>query len=195
VREQLGQLQVWDVDFVVECSGMAMKKRTVDTKSSASSDREAEAHLTGFLAKYTPEIETLAKAARKKLRARLKGASELVYDNYNALAIGYGPSERASDAIISIALYPCWVSLFFLQAKGLRDPGRLLQGSGRVCKHIVLKSAADLDRADMLDLIEQALQTAKAPRDPRAKQRLVIKSVSAKQRPRRPAQPAKTRRG
>ena len=99
---------------MVECSGMAMKKKTVDRKSSASSDREAEAHLAGFLAKYTPEIETLAKAALKKLRARLKGASELVYDNYNALAIGYGPSERASEAIVSIALsatpLPVWAS-------------------------------------------------------------------------------------
>ena len=72
---------------------------------------------------------------------------QLVYDNYNALAIGFGPSERASEAIFSIVLYPRWVTLFFLQGAGLADPKRLLKGSGKVVRHIVLASAADLDLA------------------------------------------------
>jgi hypothetical protein len=33
------------------------------------------------------------------MRGYLPGAIELVYDNYNALAIGFGPSEKSSDAI------------------------------------------------------------------------------------------------
>jgi len=116
----------------------------------------------------------------------LPGAIELVYDNYNALAIGYAPSERASEAIVSIALYPRWVSLFFLQAKGLKDPARVLRGSGNVVRHIVLESEADLELPAVRDLLEQALNCAKVPLDPKAPRRLVIKSVSAKQRPRRP---------
>jgi len=51
------------------------------------------------------------------MRARLPGAVELVYDNHNALAIGFGPTERASDAVFSIALFPRWVSLFFLRGR------------------------------------------------------------------------------
>ena len=39
-----------------------------------------------------------------KVRALLPGAIELVYNNYNALAIGFGPTERASDVIFSIAV-------------------------------------------------------------------------------------------
>ena len=146
----------------------------------------AESQLTGFLAKYSPEIEALAKAARAKMRSRLPGAIELVYDNYNALAIGYAPSERASEAIFSIALYPQWVSLFFLQAKELRDPNGLLRGSGRVVRHIVLQRPDDLDLPAVRDLMEQALESAKVGLDPKAPRRLVIKSVSAKQRPRWP---------
>ena len=146
----------------------------------------AEAQLAGFLAKYSPEIEALAKAARAKLRAQLSGAIELVYDNYNALAIGYAPSEKASDAIFSIALYPRWVSLFFLQAKGLRHPDGLLRGSGRVVRHIVLRRPDDLDLPAVRDLMQQALEMAKVGLDPQGPRRLIIKSVSAKQRPRRP---------
>jgi len=147
---------------------------------------DAEAELAGFLAKYSPEIEAVAKAVRATLRARLQGANELVYDNYNALAIGYGPSEKASDAIVSIALYPRWVSLFFLQARGLDDPRGLLQGSGSVARHIVLQSADDLDMPSVRELFKQAVKTAKVPLDRGAHGRLVIKSVSARQRPRRP---------
>jgi hypothetical protein len=147
---------------------------------------EAE-QLDGFIAKFSPEVASVAKKALAKMRKRLPGAMQMVYDNYNALAIGFGPSERASEAIFSIALFPRWVSLFFLQARGLADPHGLLKGNGKVCRHIVLKNAADLDLPPIQDLMEQALWNAKTPLDPEAKGRLVIRSVSAMQRPRRPS--------
>jgi hypothetical protein len=78
------------------------------------------------------------------------------------------------------------VSLFFLQAKGLRDPDGLLQGSGRVVRHIVLKRPDDLDLPAVRDLMQQAVEIAKVGFDPKAPRRLMVKSVSAKQRPRRP---------
>ena len=144
------------------------------------------AQLAGFLAKYTPEIAATANLALKKLRKLCPGAIELVYDNYNALAIGFGPSERASEAILSIAVYPRWVSLFFLQARcGLPDPAQRLQGKGCVVRHIVLENAATLDEPEVRALIAHALAAAAVPLDPGGKRRLVIKSVSAKQRPRR----------
>ena len=102
-------------------------------------------------------------------------------------AIGFGPSERASEAIFSIALYPRWVTLFFLQGAGLPDPRRLLKGSGKVVRHIVLASAADLDLPAIQDLMAQALQRAEAGIDRAAPGRLVIRSISAKQRPRHPS--------
>ncbi len=144
-------------------------------------------HLDVFIDRYTPEIARQARAALKKMRARFPEACVLVYDNYNALAIGFGPSEKASEAIFSLALYPKWVSLFFLQGAGLRDPARLLKGSGKQARHIVLDEIALLDHPDVVELMVAALAGAKMPLDPKAKGKLVIKSVSAKQRPRRPA--------
>jgi hypothetical protein len=120
------------------------------------------------------------------MRQRLPGALELVYDNYNALAIGFAPSEKTSEAIFSIALYPRWVSLFFLQATGLRDPHQLLKGKGKVARHIVLADAKDLDKPEIEDLIGQALTLAQTPLPEKQKHRIIIKSISAKQRPRRP---------
>lgn len=142
--------------------------------------------LDEFIAKYTPEIAALAQTVLKKVRKRLPSALELVYDNYNALAIGFAPSEKTSEAIFSIALYPRWVSLFFLQAAGLRDPHKLLRGSGTVARHIVLADANDLAKPEIEALIAQALTLAKAPLPAQQKHRIIIKSISAKQRPRRP---------
>src|ERR1035438_4975420 len=160
--------------------GMAASKPT-------KQDDSAQSQLDRFLDKYTPAIATLARACLAKMRARLPGAVQLVYDNYNALAIGFGPSERASEAIFSIALYPRWVTLFFLQGAGLPDPRRLLKGSGKVVRHIVLASAADLDLPAIQDLVAHALKRAEAGIDPPRAGRRRIRSISAKQRPRRPA--------
>ncbi len=151
------------------------------------SDKTPEKQLAGFIAKYTPEIGALAQAALGKMRARLPGAIELVYDNYNALAIGFSPTERASDVVFSIALYPRWVSLFFLRGADLPDPKKLLKGSGKLVRHIVLESAEDLDKTAIKTLMKLALEGSVRPVDKKSPGRIVIKSISAKQRPRRPA--------
>jgi len=142
-----------------------------------------EEQLAGFLAKYTPDIAALAGESLAKLRARLPGAIELVYDNYNALAIGFGPTERTSDAILSIAVYPRWVSLFFLQGAHFPDPQRLLKGNGNQVRHIVLDEAVDLEKPEIEALIAHAVDGVKLPSDA---SHVIIKSISAKQRPRRP---------
>src|ERR1700755_115073 len=147
--------------------------------------------LATFIGKFTPEIAALARAVLKTMRTRYPTALELVYDNYNALAIGFGPTERASEAIFSIAVFPKWISLFFLQAQKastpLPDPEKRLQGSGNVVKHIRLASAATLDEPAIRTLMQEAEVRAAVPLDPKGKHRLIIKSVSKKQRPRRPA--------
>lgn len=151
-------------------------------------DKSAEAQLAGFLAKYDAEIAALAEVIRGEMRKFYPTALELVYDNYNALVIGFGPTERATDAIFSIALYPKWVSLFFLQAQGLPDPDKILKGSGSVAKHVVLTSPDVVHYPAVRALMREAEMRAKVGFDPQGEHRLIIKSVSAKQRPRRTAE-------
>jgi hypothetical protein len=145
-----------------------------------------EKQLAGFMARYTPEIQALAQEVLARMRARLPGAIELVYDNYNALVIGFGPSERASEAIFSIILYPRWVTLYFLHGASLADPHQLLKGSGKVGRHLVLEDARALDRPGVRTLMAEAIESAPRPLDSSNERWMVIKSVSARQRPRRP---------
>jgi Domain of unknown function (DU1801) len=145
----------------------------------------AERQLATFIAKFDPAVAAVARAAVRKMAQRLPGATQIVYDNYNALAIGFGPSEKSSEAVFSIAVFPRWVSLFFFEGVHLADPTRLLRGSGRQVRHIVLKSADDLDLPAVKDLMQEALSIADPPIPTRKKGMLIIKSVSARQRPRR----------
>ena len=142
--------------------------------------------LDSFLTKYNPEVSSLARRALAKMRKRLPGSLEMVYDNYNALVIGFVPNERPSDAIFSIVLYPQHVTLCFLQGAGIPDPRDLLQGNGNVVRHVRLEGAATLDDPEIVSLMNTALHRAKVPLDPKQSRRLIIKSISAKQRPRRP---------
>jgi hypothetical protein len=103
------------------------------------------------------------------------------------LVIGYGPSERTSDAIISLVMYPRWVTLYFLKGAALDDPRRLLHGEGNVGRNLPLKAPADLDKPEIQDLIASAVQDTPHLLVDDGGHRLIIKSVSAKQRPRRPA--------
>ena len=77
--------------------------------------------LDGFIAKYSPDMQKQAKAAIRKMRACLPGAVEMVYDNWNWLVVGYGPNERASEALFSLAFAPGHVTLCFLR-NGPRIP-------------------------------------------------------------------------
>jgi hypothetical protein len=146
---------------------------------------DAQAQLDRFIDRFAPETAALARALLARMRGRLPGARILVYDNYNALAIGFGATDQASKAVLSLAVYRRWVNLFFLQAAGLSDPQELLKGEGRKVRHVRLLSAAAFDDPAIEALIAQAVAHSDPPFDPAAEQRLIVKAVSAKQRPRR----------
>ena len=146
----------------------------------------ADAQLEAFLGKFLPEIAATGRASLARLRALLPEYDALVYDNYNALATGFSPDGKPGSASLSLAVYPRWVSLFV--SASLDDPACILKGEGTRVRHVVLAGGADdLDRADIADLIRQTRDRAAHLLGKGRQGKLVIQSVSAKQRPRRPA--------
>lgn len=171
---------------------MAKTRALIDSKKTELSQAAAEQQLESFLAKYDPEVEAFARRALAKMRRLVPGAVEMVYDNFNWLVIGFSPTERPSEAIFSLVLPPGRVTLCFLQGAGLPDPAKRLQGSGNVVRNIRLFNAGEpdahvLDDPEVLALINVALNRAKVSMPAGARRKLIIRSISAKQRPRRPA--------
>jgi hypothetical protein len=163
--------------------------------------KDAESHLATLLARYEPGIVRLGTALRARLRNRLPGLNELVYvyDGQGSLVISYSPTESGPDGVCAIGLYPGCVKLFFGQGARLSkaDPKRLLQGSGKTVRHVVLTSVADFDRAEIEALMAAALKLAKVRLDPGAIGKVTIKTPARKQRVRRAttaARPASRRR-
>jgi hypothetical protein len=145
----------------------------------------AETQLQAYIAKFDAKDQRLIRAVRKALRKRFPTANEMVYDNYNFFVIGYSPTERPSDAIISMAARANGVGLCFIHGASLPDPKKLLLGFGKQTRFIRLESAAALARPEVEALIAAAIAQAKAPLSESGRGKLIIRSVSAKQRPRR----------
>jgi hypothetical protein len=160
--------------------------------ASSSASAPAELRLTEFIEKFSPEHQRLIRAVRKAVRRLLPTANELAYDNYNFFVIGYCPNERPSDAIISIAADANGVGLCFIHGAKLPDPGRLLLGSGKQTRFIRLPDAAVLSEPAVVALIDAAVARSPVPLPQRGRGSLVIRSVSAKQRPRRKPARVKT---
>jgi hypothetical protein len=143
------------------------------------------ASIRSFVAKYDPAIASQLRACRRKVRALIPRGFEMVYDNYNGLVFGFSPTERPSDALLSIVGYPRWVALFLLQGASVADPDGLLQGTGRQVRSLRLGAPGDLDDPKVRALIARALSPAARAFAAAPPLRTIVKSVSAKQRPRR----------
>lgn len=146
--------------------------------------KSPEAQLKVLIDKFDKPMASLIRAARRRMRALLPTATELVYDNYNFFVIGYGPNDRTGQAAFSLAAQAKGLALCFLWGKGLPDPKKLLRGSGSRVRNVRVESAATLTDPEVLALIGHALAKAPVPYVG-GKHQLLIKSISAKQRPRR----------
>src|SRR5690348_7140868 len=111
-----------------------------------STATRAEDQLQSFIKKFEPQHQAVIRAARKKLRKRFPTATEFAYDNYNFFVVGFGPNERPSDCIVSIAAAANGVGLCFIRGATLPDPDKVLLGSGKQTRFVRLPSADVLDQ-------------------------------------------------
>lgn len=146
---------------------------------------DTETQISTFIGKYTPAMAKSIRASRKRMRLLFPAGYEMVYDNYNALVFGYGATPRPSEAFISIAAFPEWVTLCFLHGKTLDDPHALLSGDGNQVRHRRLGSADDFDDPRIVALVDAARAPVAAQLAAAPKLSTVIRSISEKQRPRR----------
>jgi hypothetical protein len=154
-------------------------------RATGTRPSDPEQQLRTFIDKFEPEHQAVIRASRKALRKTFPTATELVYDNYNFFVIGFGPTERPSDCIVSIAAAANGVGLCFIRGANLPDPAKVLLGSGKQTRFVRLPTAEVLQQPAVRALLTVAADRAKTPLPDSGRGRLIIRSVSAKQRPRR----------
>ena len=131
--------------------------------------------LNAIIDRQPPGMAKLTRSVLARMRERLPGSVEMVYDKKNSLVIGFCSAERASNVINSIAVYSRWINLYFFEGGTLPDPEGLLQGTGSMVRSIRITSAADLDRPAVKALMTEALKCAEPPLDRTAQRRILLK--------------------
>jgi hypothetical protein len=154
---------------------------------SAVARRSAEAQLRTLIAKFAPAHLRLIGAMRRALRKRLPTAHEVVleYHNLGAVVISFSPNEHGYEGVLGIRADAHAVKLYFNRGKELPDPAKLLQGSGKQTRSIDVVGASTLALPAVACLIDEAIARNRVPFARAGRGSVVIRSASAKQRPRR----------
>src|SRR5262245_65155657 len=150
-----------------------------------SRKRTPGALLRSCIARFDPKDQKLFRSVRAAVRKRFPTANELAYDYSSSVVIGYSPTDRGIDGIVSIAARADGVRLYLMNGPQLPDPKRLLLGSGRQTRFVRVKAASQLAQSDVEALMAAAIDLASGPCPSKGMGRLIMLSVGAKRRPRR----------
>jgi len=116
-----------------------------------------------FLAGYPPEVRGLALAARGCLAAALPGAEETLDETAKVIGYGYGPWYKG--VVCTLLLSKTGVKLGVAHGAALPDPSQLMQGEGKVHRHVPLRTTADLEQPGLKALLKAAFAAWKERRE------------------------------
>jgi hypothetical protein len=94
--------------------------------------------------------------------------NEILYHTH-ALTSVYSISEKLSDAYCIIPVYSNHLNLGFNKGTLLKDPHKLLQGTGNLMRHIPIQSPSDYNNKKVKELLKTAINFALEDLDTPAK--------------------------
>ena len=114
--------------------------------------------LLQFLLPFNTRVQETALLLRDFVLSAFPNTNELIYDNYNALAIGYSLSDRQKEMFCHIAVYRNYVSLGFDRGVDLEDPEKLLKGTGSRIRHLTVNEFNEFQKTYAKKILKQAYQ-------------------------------------
>lgn len=115
--------------------------------------------LKALLRRYEPEVQATALALRAAVLDEIGPCHETIFQVYqrNVISILYSTTEkRMKDNVCLVVLYRDHVNLMFMRGVDMKDPRGLLEGAGKAMRHVKMRTAADMKRPGVRDLIRQA---------------------------------------
>ena len=115
--------------------------------------------LNAFLAKYPPWVQKIASDVRRLIAATLPDVQETLDTSSKVVGYGFGP--RYADTVCTIIPSKAGVKLGLAFGASLPDPNRLLEGAGKVHRHVNFKTPAEVKKAGVKALLKAALAAQK----------------------------------
>lgn len=148
--------------------------------------------LKKFLQPFGEEITALALALRDFVWELYPTTNELIYDNYNALAFGWSPTDRVGHTFCNIAIGRSTKNVLFgfYWGSEIADPEKKLIGQGNQFRYLIVKDEKTFPRTYIKKLMKEAYANSLAKvKDPKqlVQGMTIVKSVSAKKREKKTA--------
>jgi hypothetical protein len=149
--------------------------------------KEQVQDLVKFMLPYPDKVKAAALWLREFVWDLYPDSNELIYDNYNAVAFGWSPTDKAGDVFCSIAVCSDHVNFGFNRGVDIEDPAKMLLGDGSQYRYIRVRDKQDFPEWYMKELLEAAYQNSQSrmkPAKKAVKGETIVKSISpVKRRP------------
>jgi len=120
--------------------------------------KEQTKDLLKFLKPFGDDITDLVMWLRDFAWDLCPEANELIYDNYNAVAFGWSPTDRVGHTVCSIAVGRTSknVHFGFYWGSEISDPEKMLLGQGNQYRYILVTDMKKFPRAYIKKLVKEA---------------------------------------
>lgn len=120
--------------------------------------KEQTKDLIKFLKPFDRDINELVLWLRAFVWDLYPTANELIYDNYNALAFGWSPTDRVGHTFCSIAVGRTSKNIHFgfYWGSEIADPEKKLMGEGNQYRYLLVKNKSAFPKIYIKKLIKEA---------------------------------------
>ena len=149
--------------------------------------KENISDLLKFLKPFDKEINEIVLCLRDFIWDLYPDSNELIYDNYNALAVGWSPTDKVGHTFCSIAVGRTSKNIHFgfYWGNEISDPEKKLLGQGIQYRYILVKKMSEFPKAYIKKLLKDAYANSMAKvKDKKQVMQgnTITKSISAKKR-------------
>ena len=145
---------------------------------------EPNPQLIKFIEPYDEHIQNLALELRDFITDLVPESNELIWDNYNAVAMAYSKSEKLKDAFCHIAIYSGHVNFGFNRGAELTKSNIKLNGKGKLIRHLSVKDFQSFPKEEIQSMIWEAVGISEnlnsALIDKNSEPKSIVMSISEK---------------
>jgi hypothetical protein len=149
--------------------------------------KEDISDLMKFLHPFPQEVQETALWLRDFVWKQYPKTNELIYDNYNAVAFGWSPTDRVGHTFCNVAVGRTSFNIHFgfYWGSQITDPEKKLIGNGNQYRYILVKDKKEFPKPYIIKLLKEAYANSLAKiKDPKQimETKTIVKSVSSSKR-------------